>query len=118
MYGVPDGLDLRFLHGSELIHVGLGLCDVQFGFQPEGHISVEGEWELLGADGSILDRSEPAPRTSAFRLHRLLGQRVVQTHVNPPTSIAVQFEGGELLRIFDSWKQYESFSIQPGNVFV
>jgi hypothetical protein len=118
MYGVPEGLDLRFLHGSELIQVCLGLHQVRFIFQPEGSISVEGEWELLGADGSILDRSEPAPRTLAFQLHRLLGQRVIQTQVNSPTSVAVVFESGELLRVFDSSKGYESFTIQPGNLVV
>src|SRR5262245_26525414 len=118
MYGVPDGLNLRFLHGSELIQVCLGLHQVQFIFHPEGAISVEGEWELLGADGSLLDRSEPAPRMLAFQLHRLLGQRVSQTQVNPPTSVAVQFESGEVLRVFDSSKEYESFTIQPGDVVV
>jgi hypothetical protein len=118
MYGVPNGLDLNFLHGSELIQVCLGVHQVQFHFHPVGTIAVEGEWELLRADGSALDRSEPAPRTLPFQLHRLLGQRVTRTQVDPPTSIAVWFESGELLRVYDSSKEYESFTIQPGDIVV
>jgi hypothetical protein len=118
MYGVPDGLDLSFLHGAELIQVCLGLSQIQLHFLPDGNISVEGEWELLGADGAIFDRSEPSPRSRAFQLHRLLGKQVVQTQVTPPTSVTLRFEGGDLLRIFDSSTQYESFSIQPGDIFI
>ncbi len=118
MYGVPSELDLNFLHGSELIQVRLGVHQVQFIFHPVGAINVDGKWEHLGADGSVLDQSEPAPRTRPFQLHRLLGQRVTQTQVTPPTSIAVRFESGDTLRIFDSSKEYESFTIQPGDIVV
>lgn len=118
MYGVPNWLDLSFLRGSELIQVCLGVHQVQFIFHPLGAIAVEGGWQLLGADGSVLDRSEPAPRVLAFQLHRLLGQRVARAQVDPPTSVAVQFEGGEVLRVFDSSKEHESFTIQPGDIVV
>jgi hypothetical protein len=117
VYGVPEDLDLQFLHGAEVIQVCLGLYQVQLMFHPEANISVEGEWILYAADGSELDRSRPSPRQEAFQLHRLLGQRVADTSVLPPSWIALRFESGDLLRIFDS-SEYESFSIQPGNIFI
>lgn len=118
MYGVPENLDLTFLHGSELVQVCLGLYQVQFHFAPEGEISVEGKWELLAADDSEIDRSRPAPRNRAFELHRLLGRRITGSVLSPPNWFALRFDGGEVLRVFDSSEQYESFSIQPGDIFV
>jgi hypothetical protein len=117
VYGVPEDLDLQFLHGADVIQVCLGLSQVQFVFHPEANISVEGDWILYAADGSELDRSRPSPRQEAFQLHRLLGQRVEKTTVSSPSWIALHFESGELLRIFDD-SEYESFSIQPGNIFI
>lgn len=118
MYGVPENLDLAFLRDAELIQVCLGLYQVQFNFFPEGSLSVMGEWELLAADGSEIDRSVQPPRARPFEFHRLLGQRIAGSLLSPPGWIALRFERGELLRVFDSSQQYESFSIQPGNIFV
>jgi hypothetical protein len=118
MHGVSADLDLQFLHGAELIQVCVGLYQVQFVFHPEGNICVEGEWELYAADGSELDRSRPSPRQEPFQLHRLLGQRVVASSVSSPVWFGLRFERGDLLRIYDSSKEYESFSIQPGNIYV
>ena len=118
MYGVPKDLDLAFLHGAQLIQVCLGQHQVQLIFHPEANISVEGEWNLYAVDGSELDRSRPLPRQEAFQLHRLLGQRVTETSVSSPNWIALRFESGDLLRISDSSRDYESFSIQPGSIFI
>ena len=111
MYGVPKDLDLTYLHGAELIQVCLGVHQVQFHFHPRGILSVEGEWELRAADDSELDRSEPPPRTRPFELHRLLGPKVTDTVLAPPNWLAIRFERGELLRVFDDSEQYESFNI-------
>jgi hypothetical protein len=118
VYGVPEDLDLQFLQGAELIEVCMGLYQVHFIFYPEAHISVEGEWKLYAANGSELDRSRPSPRQEAFQLHRLLGQRVSASAVSSPNWIALRFEAGESLRISDSSKEYESFSIQRGDIFI
>ena len=99
MYGVPADLDLAFLHNAELIQVCLGVYQIQFAFHPAGHIGVEGKWELIAADGTRIDGLQPVPRTEAYHLHQLLGQRVIRTEVSPPNWIALHFEHGELLRI-------------------
>lgn len=117
MYGVPENLDLTFLHGREVVQIRLGLYQIQLHFHPDATIAVEGEWELFDAEGRELDRME-SPRTKPFQLHRLLGKLVAGSEVSPPLWFALRFEGGELLRVYDRETQYESFSIQPGNIFV
>jgi hypothetical protein len=117
VYGVPSDLELSFLHGSVLIQLCLGQFQVQLHFQPVGSISVEGEWELLDPNGVRIDNALDWPRPP-FQLHRLLGCRVIASEVQAPRWFSLRFESGEVLRIFDDSEQYESFSIQPGNIYV
>ncbi len=120
MYGVPAKLDLTFLHEAELIQICFGQWDLQFHFAPEGSISVWGEWELRAADESLLDRSldEAASSRPPYQLHRLLGRRVTGSEVHAPGWVALHFEGGEVLKLYDSFESYESFMIQPGGIVV
>lgn len=118
MYGVPENLDLSFLHGAEVVQVRLGLHQVQLCFHPNASLSVEGRWELLSSDGLELDQYEPPPRERPFQLHRLLGQKVVGGSVSAPAWFSLRFENGDTLRVFDSSQEYESFSIDPGARFI
>jgi hypothetical protein len=118
MYGVPADLDLSFLRGAELIQVCLGLHQLQFHFHPAGSISVEGGWVLLDASGARLDGRHDGPDRPPYQLHRLLGRCVAEFEVSAPGWFALQFEGGEVLRVFDDSAQYESFQIEPGGIVV
>lgn len=110
MHGVPADLDLTCLQGAQLIQLCLGMYQVQFHFDHTSSLSVEGDWELLDVSGATIDKSLTVPRTQPFQLHLLLGQRAIRTEVFAPEWIAIQFERGELLRVFDNSRQYESFS--------
>jgi hypothetical protein len=112
MYGVPANLDLTFLHGAELIQVCLGSYQLQFQFHPTGSIYVEGDWELRDGKGEVIDRSHEEGERPPYQLHRLLSRRVTDTEVSAPKSIAIMFETGYILRLFDNSEQYESFQIQ------
>ena len=126
MYGVPRDLDLSRFIGATLIQVCLGEFQVQFHFHAAGgvgshrmlHIDVERRWELRDESDRIVDRAEPNSDRHASRLHRLLGRAVTETVVDAPCSFALRFASGEELRVFDDSDQYESFSIQPGDIFV
>ena len=126
MYGVPHDLDLSRFVGATLIQICLGEFQVQFHFQATGRsgsagmldIGVEGGWELRDGYGGIIDHSGPNAEREAYRVHRLLGHAVVGTDLDSPRSFALRFAGGGELRIFDDSNQYESFSIQPGDIFV
>jgi hypothetical protein len=65
-----------------------------------------------------IDGFQEGPERPPYQLHRLVGRQVAASEVAAPTWFALRFEGGEVLRIFDDSQQYESFSIQPGNIFV
>jgi hypothetical protein len=111
MHGVPPDLNLAFLESAELTQVAIGVYQIQLSFHPTGAISSEGGWELLDKDGSKIDGLMPVPRSAPYQLHLLLGQRVVGTTISAPDWFAIEFERGELLRVFDDSPQYESFSV-------
>ena len=54
----------------------------------------------------------------SYQLDRLVGLVVTASEVAAPGWFALRFNSGEVLRIYDNSEQYESFSIQPGNIFV
>lgn len=118
MYGVPADLDLTFLHNAELTQVCLGLYQLQFHFHPIGSIFVEGGWELLDEAGHRIDGRCDQPARPPCLLHRLLGRKVMRSEVSPPDWFGLTFDSGEVLRVFDDSHQYESFSIEPGNIVV
>ena len=120
MYGVPQDLDLSAFREAELERVDLGqyILHLRFGADASPIIAIEGHWELRASDGRLLDQQmEPAER-DAYRLHVLLGRTVIGTEINAPESFLLRFDSGHTLRIFDRSRDYESFSIQPGDIYV
>ena len=120
MYGVPVNLNLTPLHGAVLTQIALGEFIVQFRFSGEERreIGVEGAWELRADDGSLLDRNLDNARRESYKLHILLGHAVIASEVRAPKSFLLRFDSGHTLEIFDDQTRCESFSIQPGDIFV
>jgi hypothetical protein len=116
MRGVPADLDLTFLQGTQLSQVCLGMYQIQFHFHPHGSISVGGNWELTDDRGRVIDRHYETPRQDAYQFHRVLGRDVERTEIEPPSSFAVRFTGGLVLRVFAEISAYEDVWIQPGDV--
>jgi hypothetical protein len=120
LHGVPADLNLSAFVGATLERIDLGkwIIHFQFAMEPAGVIGVEGEWELLDASGSVVDRQqEPAERES-YRLHALLLHDVTGYHVEAPRWFSLTFDNGMMLKIYDESREYESFSIQPGNIYI
>lgn len=120
MYGVPANLDLRPFHGKSLTQVRLGEHDIQFCFNDGPVISVEGLWELKNDSGALVDGAQDAlpKQRECYRIHLLLSATVTSTHVDPPHSFSLTFDDGMVLTVYDNNEQFESFSIQPGDVIV
>ncbi len=131
MYGVPADLDLRMFLGTTLVQICLGPFDMQFRFQTEHpfeggpYLQIEGYWELRAADGEVLDHSPyakgkrtPPVAQRVFRAHSLLGRTVASFSLEPPESLTLVFDDGQQLRVFDDSDRYESFAIQPGDIFI
>jgi hypothetical protein len=122
MYGVPANLPLAMFDGATLVQICLGETQLQLQFhnverRTGPSINVEGDWELRDESGETVDHGRSTER-EAYRVHVLLGRQVVETEIDPPRSFTLKFEGGLVLRIFDDSEEYESFSIQPGDIFV
>ncbi len=129
MYGVPKDLNLSRFHGSTLDQIGLGRNVLEFSFSGGQYIEVEGLWQLLDSSGTVLDQGRPARVGFAndgddnrskrtWNVNVLLGEAIESTEVNAPESFSLVFTSGSRIRIFDDSKDYESFSIQPGDIFV
>lgn len=115
----PD-LDLSAFKGSNLTQVCFGEHEIEFRFTPPRIISAEGRWELLDASGAVLDlAARGAYRDkNAYRVHLLLGQAVEGWSVDPPKAFSLTFGNALVLRVYDDSERYESFSIQPGDIFI
>jgi hypothetical protein len=123
MHGVPANLDLTGFHGATLIQIGVAEQTLHFVFQPPlpnplHYIMVEGAWEIRDAGGAILDRVQEHASRDVYRIHKLLSRDVVGSVVDAPRSFTLRFDSGHELQVFDDSRQYESFSIQPVDVFV
>jgi hypothetical protein len=121
MYGISPNLGLSQFEGAVLIQLCIGEFQLQFHFHPVGSISVEGKWELRNSAGLLIDGAEreaPYSQRGVFHAHVLLGRSVHAQSVDGPRSFSLQFDSGHTLTVFDDSDKYESFSIQPGNVFV
>ena len=128
MYGVPKNLDLSRFDGALLTQICIGEFQVQFHFQQvasnfhqSASISVEGKWEVRDSAGLFVDwmeRHASLSQRDSFYAHRLLGSTVTAYRVDPPESLTLQFSSGHTLTVFDDSRQYESFSIQPGDIYV
>lgn len=117
MYGVPKDLPVQRFVGDALFQVCLGRDGVHFRFGQEGTISVYGRWELLNANGVVIDKNVAPEDREAYRLHDIFNAEVMASSVQPPESFSFTFSTGHELKIYDD-PHYESFSIQPDDIHV
>jgi len=120
MYPIPSHFSLAALLGQEVNVVLLGLYQMDVIFQApdpragsgDGGLPIEGAWELTYR-AELLDQStERSPEANAardaYRIHRLLGRRVVDWDVEGPAAFSLTFDDGYALRVFDDLDgQYE-----------
>lgn len=118
MHGVPEDLDLSDFVGGVLSQICLDQYQVELHFYPDGSIFMEGHWKLLDKDGRVVDQWEEHASREVYRIHRCLGSAVMDFAVNAPESFDLVFDNGDVLRVFDSSKESESFTIQPGDIVV
>src|SRR5262249_33502914 len=119
MHGVPKNLNLDRFHGATLVQIALGEFQVQFVFsKPDLNISVEGDWAIRNPAAEIVDRSVPNEQRDSFKVHRLLGRSIASSEVDPPHSFTLRVDNGWILSVFDDSREYESFSINLGSIYV
>ncbi|APW64179.1 hypothetical protein [Paludisphaera borealis] len=118
MYGVPPDLPLARFLGKECSQIRIGGSEIQFAFPSAGEILVEGDWKVLDATGTTIDRAKEHDSRTSYCVHKIINSPVLRYAVDSPSSFTLHFENGCALTIFDSSEQYESFSIQPDGIYV
>ena len=100
----------------------LGQYQIQFLFASGAGISVEGRWELTDSAGAVVDGADrdslPYSQPRPLKVHLLLGKTVTECAVKRSHFLSLRFDSGHTLSVFEDSEQYESFSIQPGDIYV
>ena len=111
MHRIPKSLDLAPLLGLEVIQVAIGHNEVIFNFHPEGMIRVEGGWVLKAEDGAVIDLSMEHADRDAWRVHKIIGCKIVKCMVRDDQHLDIFFDGA-VLEIQDDSDHYETFAIE------
>ena len=119
MFGLKKDIDLSFLNGREVEQVSVGLYQVQFGFDEDVRISVEGEFRYFDGREKWIWRPEPDKTQTAARAVDLLGATIEKVDWKEDGTLTLTFSNGHRLTILDSSKQFESYDItRPGTRIV
>lgn len=130
MYGVPADLPLQPFVGTTLNQIAIGQFQIQFQFdKPEKtsdggirhhprSISVQGGWQLHNSSGDVIDEEQEHAARRHYRFHEIIGTEVTAYRVDSPNSFCLVMSNGHILTICDDSPHYESFSIQPGDIYV
>jgi uncharacterized protein DUF6188 len=112
MYGLQKSTDVSFLKGRELIQIAIGVFQVQFNFDQNVGVSVEGEFQYI-FEGKPF-RWTPGSPESAAAVLRLLGSSVEELMATEDGTLTLTFTNGDSLIVKDSSAQYESYTISGG----
>ena len=119
MYGLNRDIDLSFLNGRESIQIAIGVYHIQFGFDEDVRISVEGEFSYFDGGTEVVWKPEPGSAQIAVRTVALLGATIDSFEGRENGTLTLSFSNGHRLIIPDSSKEYESYQItRPGQTIV
>jgi hypothetical protein len=119
MYGLSKDIDLKFLNGRECIQIAIGVYQIQFGFDEDVRISVEGQFRYFDGGTEVVWRPEPGFAQIAARTVALLGATIDSFESRENGTLTLIFSNGHRLIIPDSSKEYESYQItRPGETIV
>ena len=76
MYGLARDIDLNFLNGREVGQIAIGVYQIQFGFDEDVRISVEGGFSYFDGQSDSVWKPEPEFAQIAARTVALLGATI------------------------------------------
>jgi len=119
MYGLRKDTDLQFLKGRILQQVAIGSYQVQFAFDADVTISIQSKFTFFDGTNEFIWTSEPSTAEVAARTVVLLGSGIQMLETSPDGRLALGFSCGRRLTIFDSVKDFESYSINwAGEIYI
>lgn len=105
MNGFPPGTSLEFFTGCRLNQICVGERELILHFDPPVTLFLACEFVLDQGQ-----RTMAAPE-SASLLFAILGKKATRARQVGPGDIAIEFESGHLLTVYDSETQFESYHI-------
>jgi hypothetical protein len=119
MYGLSKDIDLSFLNGREVQQVAIGVYQIQFGFDEDVRISVEGRFTYFDGHEEWVWNPEPGAAQLAARTLSLLGATVQALDAQKDGTLTLNFSNGHRLTIVDNSTEYESYDItRPGQTII
>jgi hypothetical protein len=117
MYGLSKKIDLSFLNDRECIQIAVGMFQVQFRFDEDVSISVEGEFSYFDGREELVWK--PGACHRAASTVALLGASIRIFEGQSSGTLTLNFSNGHRLVISDSSQEFESYSIaRPGHTIV
>jgi hypothetical protein len=135
MIRLSPELNLAFLVGRELTYIGFdryrlnltlvgeilsadrresGLLD-NVVLDSDVHIGLIGSWRLAADSGLVIDESMEHAERKSYRVHVLLGLKVIGYSITSETTLDLKFENGYCLSIIDDSDMYEFLNIDYGD---
>jgi hypothetical protein len=114
MYGIPENFDLSIILGSDLSMISQGRYDVQFSFDVQTTICLQGIASVL-QDGMEIAAWSEENNWSSLEFQKLLNQSVESILVPNNRLIEIHFKNCLVLQLHDSSDQYESMRIYFSN---
>ncbi|SDP20359.1 hypothetical protein SAMN04487788_2537 [Microbacterium testaceum StLB037] len=112
MYGITAGETFGFFEGRRLDAVTYGRYKVSLFFDEGVGLDVEGVLAVTVTGGD--ERSAEDARDLAAPLLDLLSLTVTAVRVDAPSSLALEFENGTVVRAIDDLGPYECFDVHHG----
>jgi hypothetical protein len=131
----PSDLDLSYLVGRDLSFIGIDQFSLYLTLNgevlsadrgPTGilenvvmdsdvKICIEGSWNLADGSGGIVDESMEHAERKSYRIHLLLGLKLLSYRVFSDTTLKLTFEKNFCLSVIDDSEIYETVSIEYGD---
>lgn len=112
MYGLPKDIDLNFFIGRTLVQVCVGSNDLILNFDGEVSVTVTSSVGCMGSSGKLTKYDDF--REAAPEVLMLLDRAVVSAKGDEGGTLALEYDGGRHLQLYDDTKQYESYTIRNG----
>ena len=91
MYRFDPELDFSSLIGCEVNQICIDQLSVIYNLHPSGMIASRGgAWRLLDGEGHSIDRNVEFTERKVFRVHSLLGQKIISCMIKSPNSQTTQ----------------------------
>jgi hypothetical protein len=116
MYGLKESVDLSFLINAEITQVALGKHDIQIAFGEQSNITAQ--CQILFEQSAGTTKIDGKNGRSAGSLSGLLGDVVENIQISNRDELILRLKSGNILRLFDSSRHYESFVVWHNGDFI